>query len=144
MSATIISHSVDTDRSAVSASSTSRRLLTAAAAAAAAAAIWGIATASGMSLHHPVSGSGAAPKLAIGLVIAAPVIAAFAGWGVSALLERFAPRAWWAVASIVLLLSLAAPLTGHGVSAGNRLVLVCMHLAVGAIVGFGMRPRRVR
>jgi hypothetical protein len=121
-------------------STTPRRLTAIVAAAAAATAIWAIATASGMSLHQPAAGSGVAPKLSVGMVIAVPIIAALAGWGVS----RLVKRAWWAVVSVALLLSLAGPLSGHGVSAGNRAVLVCMHLAVGVIVGYGMRPSRSR
>jgi hypothetical protein len=127
-----------------SASGPARRLVTMAAAAVAAAAIWSIAAAGGMTLYQPAARAGAtAPKLILAMVIAAPVIAALAGWAVSALIGRRAgrpARVWFSVAAVALLLSLAGPLTGHGVSAADRLVLISMHLSVGAIIAYGMRP----
>ncbi|MDQ6851282.1 MAG: DUF6069 family protein, partial [Actinomycetota bacterium] len=59
------------------------------------------------------------------------------GWTVVALLERRArrPRRVWMITGlIVLVLSLSGPLSGHGVTAGERLALICMHLAVAAVL----------
>jgi hypothetical protein len=56
------------------------------------------------------------------------------GWAVLAGLERLtqrAPQIWLGLALLVLLASLAMPLSGTGVSAANRAVLVLMHLVVG-------------
>lgn len=41
-------------------------------------------------------------------------------------------RAWLITAPVVLVMSLSAPLSGHGVTSSDRLALICMHLAVGA------------
>jgi hypothetical protein len=57
--------------------------------------------------------------------------------GGTLVLERFrmnADRVWLVVAPIALLASMGSPLSGHGVSAGNRLALIGMHLAVAAFV----------
>ncbi|WP_418957207.1 DUF6069 family protein [Streptomyces tritici] len=71
------------------------------------------------------------------VLIGAAVIALL-GWGLLALLEKFAAgRArtlWTAIALAVLLLSLFAPLFGAGLTAGNRATLVLLHLTVGAIL----------
>jgi uncharacterized protein DUF6069 len=131
---------------AAASGSAPRRPITIGVAAAASLAIWGTCTASGMTLHQPASGSGtAAPTLALALVIAVPALAALAGWAIAAFLERRtarAARSWPLVTGLALILSLAGPLSGHGVSAGNRLVLVSMHLTVGAVIIYGMRPQR--
>lgn len=71
------------------------------------------------------------------LAMVAAAVAALAGWGVAELLQRRASRprlAWTAIASVMLLVSLAAPLSGHGVSGGDRLCLACLHLAVAAVL----------
>ena len=55
--------------------------------------------------------------------------------------SRVAARARWRVraltavgAPVALLVSLGAPLSGHGISASNRLSLVLMHVAVAGVV----------
>jgi NO-binding membrane sensor protein with MHYT domain len=75
--------------------------------------------------------------LTAALVAVASAVGGLAGWGVLAVLERFTTnprRAWVAVASIALLASLSAPLSGTGVSAGDRIAMIGMHLAVAAVV----------
>lgn len=65
------------------------------------------------------------------------------GWGVSALLSRFAPRArtvWFVVAGLVLLLSLAGPLTMAAGAAAA--VLVVLHLVPGLVLLLGLAPVR--
>jgi hypothetical protein len=45
------------------------------------------------------------------------------------------PRRFWVmIAPAALVISLAGPLSGHGVSGGNRLALMLMHLTVAAII----------
>jgi hypothetical protein len=58
-------------------------------------------------------------------------------WGVLATIERFSQRparAWLAVSIGLLVLSLGGPLSGDGIATGNRLALVFMHLAAGAVL----------
>jgi Family of unknown function (DUF6069) len=68
----------------------------------------------------------------------ASTTAALLGWSVLALLERLTPlgqRIWLVLAVLVLAASLPfGPLSGTGVTATDRLVLVLMHLAVAAIL----------
>jgi hypothetical protein len=64
-------------------------------------------------------------------------ILSLVGWGVMALLERFTPRpgrVWLIVAPLALVLSLGTPLSGAGVTQANRIVLMLMHLAAGAVL----------
>jgi hypothetical protein len=71
------------------------------------------------------------------------LVAALAAWGLLALLERMVRRpvrTYRIIASIVLLLSLAGPLGGVGTS--SRLVLLAMHLTVGAALIIGLPGRR--
>ncbi|MCM3661349.1 DUF6069 family protein [Georgenia satyanarayanai] len=80
-------------------------------------------------------------------VAAAGVVAALAGWGLLAVLERAGARArtvWTRVALAVLVASLVPPLLqATTVTAGA--VLVAMHVAVGAtiIAGLGRTARSV-
>lgn len=70
-------------------------------------------------------------------VIAASGFFSLAGWGLLALLERLTARArsvWMIIAVVTLLLSLATPLSGSGITPANRAVLLLMHLAVGAVL----------
>ena len=75
-------------------------------------------------------------------IIVVPLVMALAGWGLLALLERIAPtqagRIWTIVALLVLVVSLAVPLTGNGVTTGDRVVLACLHIAVGVVLIVGM------
>jgi len=67
-------------------------------------------------------------------------VVSFLGWGLLAILERITVRArltWYIVAVIGLVLSLGAPLSGTGVTAGDRIVLVLMHLTTGAVLFSG-------
>jgi Family of unknown function (DUF6069) len=70
------------------------------------------------------------------LVAGTSLVAALAGWGLLALLERFSARPrtiWTAIAVLVALLSLAGPLsTIASTTVANGLSLALMHLAVAA------------
>jgi hypothetical protein len=72
------------------------------------------------------------------LVAATSLVAALAGWGLLALLERFTARprtSWTAIAVLVGLLSLAGPLsTIASTTAANGVSLALMHLAVAAVL----------
>jgi hypothetical protein len=77
-------------------------------------------------------------------VALAALVAALAAWGLLALLERTVRRpvrTYRIIASIVLILSLAAPL-GSGADTSSRLVLLAMHLTVGAALIIGLPGRR--
>jgi len=72
------------------------------------------------------------------------LVAGLAAWGLLALLERAVRRpvrAYRIIASIVLIVSLAGPL-GGGVGTSSRLVLLGMHVTVGAALIIGLRGRR--
>ncbi|MEU7866341.1 DUF6069 family protein [Dactylosporangium sp. NPDC049140] len=78
------------------------------------------------------------------VVAAAALVAGLAAWGLLALLERTVrrpARTFRIVALIVLVLSLAGPL-GSGVGTSSRLVLLGMHLTVGAVLIIGLPGRR--
>ncbi|HUZ77844.1 MAG TPA: DUF6069 family protein [Chloroflexota bacterium] len=70
-------------------------------------------------------------------VAVASAVLSLLGWGVLALLERVTSHArgiWRVMAPLALIASLGMPLSGTGVTAANRVVLVLMHLVVAAIV----------
>jgi len=72
------------------------------------------------------------------------LVAGLAAWGLLALLERTVrrpARTYRIIASILLLLSLLGPL-GSGVGTSCKLVLLAMHLTVGAILIVGLPGRR--
>jgi hypothetical protein len=78
------------------------------------------------------------------VVAAAALVAGLAAWGLLALLERTVrrpARTFRIVALIVLVLSLVGPL-GSGVGTSSRLVLLGMHLTVGAALIIGLPGRR--
>jgi len=71
------------------------------------------------------------------------LVAGLAAWGLLAMLERTVRRpvrAYRSIALILLLLSLAGPLGGVGTS--SRLVLLAMHVTVGAALIIGLPGRR--
>jgi Family of unknown function (DUF6069) len=93
---------------------------------------------SGMRLQAP-AGNGYPQPVDIdpGTVAIASAVLSLLGWGLLSGLERFTSRArdvWLGVALLALFASLFMPLSGTGVAAGDRAVLVLMHLSVAAIV----------
>ena len=100
--------------------------------------VWLIATvAFGQHLYQPGFGGSAPQELSVWLVAAVAGIAALAGAGVLALIERINRRpaqVWLVVSTAVLILSLGGPLSGEGISTANKLALVSMHLAAGAVL----------
>ncbi|SMF57327.1 DUF6069 family protein [Streptomyces sp. Amel2xC10] len=83
-------------------------------------------------------GSTSTSELPFPVVVVSVAVVSLLGWGLLALLERFAPgraRTTWTVLAVaVLVLSLFAPLFSEGLSAGNRITLVLLHLTVGAFL----------
>ena len=100
--------------------------------------VWLIATVGfGQHLYQPGFGGSAPQELSIWLVAIVAGIAAVAGAGVLALIERINPRpaqVWLVVSTAVLILSLGGPLSGEGIGTANKLALVSMHLAAGAVL----------
>lgn len=91
----------------------------------------------GVDLRQPAFDAQAPQPLPAGFIVTVGAIVALAAWSLLALFERFGERGerlWLFVAIAVLVLSLAGPFSGHGISGGNRVALVCMHLAAAAIV----------
>jgi hypothetical protein len=76
-------------------------------------------------------------NLGVALVLIASAVAGAAAWAAVEVIERTASRprrAWVAVGLVALVVSLSGPLAGHGVTMSSRLALVCMHLAVAAVL----------
>ena len=60
-----------------------------------------------------------------------------AAWASLAVLERLIARGrnvWAILAGVTLILSLATPLAGTGISAANRVVLLLIHISVGLVL----------
>ena len=76
-------------------------------------------------------------------VVVASLVAGLAGWALLAVLERWSARPgriWTIIALAVCALSLTGPL-GSAVGAAATLVLVLLHLAVGAVLVLGLVRR---
>ncbi len=116
-----------------------RRLAAAPAAMAAALVLWAVATqAAGVDLRSPAFSTTAHPA-AVGadLVAGAAALAALAAWVLLAILERTirrSRRAWTTIAIVAFVVSLGAPLSGHGITGTDRAVLACLHLVVATTV----------
>jgi hypothetical protein len=114
-----------------------------------------VAAAAGALLLWTVGGPWAALDLAVrqgdttqhigpAAVALTALVAALAAWGLLALLERTVRRpvrTYRIIASIALFLSLAGPL-GSGAGTSSRLVLLAMHITVGAALIIGLPGRR--
>ena len=112
-----------------------RLLLTVIGVPAAALAVWALAV--------PLAGITLTVRMGDGTQTVGPVLiavvsllAGLAGWALLAVLERWAPRPgriWTIIALVVLALSLLGPL-GSAIGVGATLVLVLLHLVVGAVL----------
>lgn len=116
-----------------------QRLLTVAAAALSGVAVWTLAVpVAGVDLTVD-NGSGVQEVGAAQTAIAG-LVAGLAAWAFMALLERFTRRPkpiWTVVAAVMLALSLTGPLSATTASAGAT--LAALHVAVGAVLIFGLR-----
>lgn len=87
-------------------------------------------------LVRTMPGSSNTQTIGAGFVLAVSLLASLLGWSLLAALERLTQRAatiWTVAASVVLLLSLAGPLTA-AVTTGGKLTLVLLHLGVAAVL----------
>src|SRR6267378_6174967 len=113
---------------------------------AAAVAIWAVATAAGADLTVSFGPGQPIQKVTVVNVVVAALVGSLAGWGLLALLRRFAANAraiWTVIAIIFALLSLGGPLSTIS-SAGTKVALVAMHLAVATVTIVGLRRTRGR
>lgn len=91
----------------------------------------------GLRLYSPAWGSHAPQSLNAGFVILVSAVACLAGWAAVGLIGRGSDhprRNWLLVSCVVLVASCAMPLSGAGISAGNKVALLFMHLAVGIVL----------
>ncbi|MEO3872191.1 DUF6069 family protein [Nonomuraea sp. B12E4] len=122
-----------------------RLLLTVIGSPAAALAVWALAVPmAGTTLTVRMGGG----TQAVGpvLVVVTSLLAGLAGWGLLAVLERLAARPgriWRIVALVVLVLSLLGPV-GSAAGPAATLVLVLLHLVVGAVLIPGLARRDER
>ncbi|MGH3738122.1 MAG: DUF6069 family protein [Micromonosporaceae bacterium] len=118
------------------------RALTVVVAVVAAVLLWAIVEyAFGLDMKAPASGTAPQQDISLVPVIVASVFGGLVSWGLLALLERFinpARTVWLALSLLGLVLSLGGPLTGTGVTTGNRIALLSEHLLVGIIVIGGL------
>jgi hypothetical protein len=105
-------------------------------AAAAAVAIWVVATAAGADLTVSFGSGQPIQKVTVVNVVVAALVGSLAGWGLLALLRRFTTNAraiWTIIAIIFTALSLGGPMSTIS-SAGTKVALVAMHLAVATVL----------
>jgi hypothetical protein len=117
------------------------RAITVAAATTSALLLWSIDNWSGIALT--VRQGETVQSIGPAAVVIAALVAGAAAWTLLAVLERTVrhpARTYRIIASVVLLLSLAGPLTGTDL--GTRLALLGMHLTVGAALITGLPGRR--
>ncbi len=99
--------------------------------------VWSVAVLLlGVHLTVRTSPGSSVQTIGLGLVLAVSLLASLLGWGLLAGLERRTRRTgtvWTVAASVVLLLSLAGPLTA-AVTTGAKVSLVVLHLSVAAVL----------
>jgi len=99
--------------------------------------VWSVAVLLlGVHLTVRTSPGSSVQTIGLGLVVAVSLLASLLGWGLLAGLERRTRRTgtvWTVAASVVLLLSLAGPLTA-AVTTGAKVSLVVLHLSVAAVL----------
>jgi hypothetical protein len=96
----------------------------------------------GIDLRAPASGG--APNSEVGpvMVVLGSLVPVLLGWGLLVLLQKFTAHArtvWTVIAGVILAGSLVGPLSGEGITGANRVVLLLMHLVVGAVLIIGLR-----
>jgi hypothetical protein len=99
--------------------------------------VWGVSELVGVDVRQPAFGPDVPQDLTAGPIVVASVVAGLAAWLTLALLERLtrhARAAWVGLATLVLVVSLGAPLSGRGIDGQSRLVLALLHLTVGALL----------
>ncbi len=98
-----------------------------------------------LGLDPEVGSAGQVQEVNLASTVAVPLLAGLAAWGLLALLERRGAkgvRAWRIIGTVFLAVSLLGPL-GLGTGAGTLVVLLLMHLSVGAVLLLGLPvPRK--
>jgi len=88
------------------------------------------------TIHGPTFADATPEPVGIGAVAMATLAAGLIGWVLLAAIERWtkAPtRIWTPTVVVAALVSLGGPLSGSGVTVGDRLALISAHLLVAAI-----------
>lgn len=86
-----------------------------------------------VDLRAPMFNDAGGQDIGVAAVILASTTASLAAWALLALLERWTVRArviWAAVSALVFVGSLAAPMSGTGISQSDRWLLALLHLVV--------------
>jgi hypothetical protein len=100
--------------------------------------LWAVYVGLGMDLRSPAFGEYGTAAVGAGNVAFVSALAGIAAWGLLAVLERLssrrARRAWLVIAVIALVASLGGPMSGTGITSANRMELMGLHLAVGAVL----------
>ena len=112
------------------------RWISVAATVSAAVIVWAIARVAVGHVLTVALGSGPTQTVGLPAVVVASLVAAMLGLGGLAGLERLTTGArpiWTALAILVLLLSLAAPLSAHAATS-TKIWLLLLHLTVGAVL----------
>lgn len=114
-----------------------RRVFAVTAAMLAALVVWSVAVPLlGVDLTVRTAPGSSVQTIGAASVLAVSLLASLLGWGVLAILERRSQRAgtvWTVAAGVVLLLSLAGPLTAAATT-GGTVSLVALHLSVAAVL----------
>jgi hypothetical protein len=99
--------------------------------------VWAILDRAMDGLTQPGFASHAPQRLGIVAVVVASLLGGLVGSTALIVVERVLHRdrrTWFAIVSVALVLSLGGPLSGTGVTAGDRLALVLLHGTVAAVV----------
>ena len=99
--------------------------------------VWAVLNEAMDGLSRPGLGGHASHPLGAVVVMVTSLVGGLLGWTTLVLVERVLHqdrRTWLAIVSLALVLSLGGPLSGTGVTAGDRLALVLLHVTVAAVV----------
>ena len=122
-----------------------RKLPAATLAVAAATTVWAIARGAAGTVHTPAFSPSARPtELPVTLVIVAAIVSVTGAWALATTSRRtrHARRLWFTATGLLAMLSLSAPLSGHGIPTWNRLALIGMHLALAGVIIPAFAPSR--
>jgi hypothetical protein len=99
--------------------------------------VWAILDRAMDGLTQPGFGSHGPERLGIVVVVVASLVGGVLAWTALVVVERVLQRGrrtWFAIVSVALVLSLGGPLSGTGVTTGDRMALVLLHATVAAII----------
>ncbi|MEV4511738.1 DUF6069 family protein [Dactylosporangium sp. NPDC049525] len=113
------------------------RLIVVAVAAAAAMLVFLVESAVLDAVKTPAMNGQQSSDVNAGFVFVLVAIVSLVAWGLLALLEKITARArliWTIIAAVVLLLSVGGPLSGEGITTGNRIGLLLLHVTVAVVL----------